>query len=225
MAQHETDDLAWLACRMGQSSRHGWKPPDGRNALKHGRIVLELPAWIEPFVGRERPESDSIEERMRFAIALAQANVEHGTGGPFGAAVFEAGSGRLAGVGTNLVEVSNCSVAHAEIIGIAMAQQALGHYDLSSGPAGYELVTSAEPCAMCLGAIPWSGVRRLVCGARGDDVCAIGFDEGAKPADWVGELRKRGIEVVQDVLRQEAQDVLRQYAEAGGKIYNARAGT
>jgi tRNA(Arg) A34 adenosine deaminase TadA len=78
---------------------------------------------------------------------------------------------------------------------------------------------------MCLGAIPWSGVRRLVCGARGDDVCAIGFDEGAKPADWVGELRKRGIEVVQDVLRQEAQDVLRQYAEAGGKIYNARAGT
>ncbi len=161
---------------------------------------------------------------MRLVIELARANVEHRTGGPFGAAVFEAVSGRIAGVGVNVVETSHCSIAHAEMIAISMVQQSTGNYDLSSGTVEYEVVTSAEPCAMCLGAIPWSGVRRVVCGARGEDVCAIGFDEGAKPADWVDELRKRGIEVVQDVLRQEALDVLRQYAEAGGRIYNARAG-
>jgi len=77
---------------------------------------------------------------------------------------------------------------------------------------------------MCLGAIPWSGVRRVVCGATGEDACAIGFDEGAKPADWVGELRKRGITVVRGVLQTEAQAVLRQYIERGGVIYNASEG-
>ena len=78
---------------------------------------------------------------------------------------------------------------------------------------------------MCLGAIPWSGVRRVVCGARGADACAIGFDEGAKPADWVAALTGRGIEVLRDVLRDEAQAVLRHYAESGRNIYNARRGT
>jgi hypothetical protein len=63
-----------------------------------------------------------------------------------------------------------------------------------------------------------------VCAARGEDACEIGFDEGAKPADWVGELRKRGIDVLRDVLREEAQAVLRQYAKTGGLIYNARQG-
>ncbi len=192
--------------------------------MRCGRIVLELPDWVESFVDRRDSLRDSIEDRMRFVIDLARGNVEHRTGGPFGTAVFEAVSGRIAGVGVNVVEALNCSIAHAEMIALAMAQQAVGHYDLSSGTTVYELVTSAEPCAMCLGAIPWSGVRRVVCGARGQDVCAIGFDEGAKPADWVDELRKRGIEVVQDVLRPEAQAVLRQYAETEGSIYNARAG-
>ena len=84
----------------------------------------------------------------------------------------------------------------------------------------HELVTSVEPCAMCLGAVPWSGVRRLVCGARGEDACAIGFDEGAKPADWVRGLESRGIEVQRDVLRAAAVAVLRRYVEEGGVLYN-----
>jgi tRNA(Arg) A34 adenosine deaminase TadA len=164
---------------------------------------------------------ESTESRMRFAIELARQNVERRTGGPFGAAVFEVASGRVVGVGVNLVEASNCSMAHAEMIAIALAQQTLGRYDLSAGGGVYELATSTEPCAMCLGAIPWSGLKRVICGAHGEDAAAIGFDEGAKPADWVGELHKRGVEVVRDVLRDEARAVLQQYAQAGGLIYNA----
>jgi tRNA(Arg) A34 adenosine deaminase TadA len=72
---------------------------------------------------------------------------------------------------------------------------------------------------MCFGAIPWSGVRRLSCGARAADAEAIGFDEGAKPRDWVGELARRGIEVVRDVGRKEAVAVLRAYSDAGAEIY------
>jgi tRNA(Arg) A34 adenosine deaminase TadA len=161
------------------------------------------------------------ESRVRFAIDLARRNVEQHTGGPFGAAVFEATSGRVVSVGVNLVEALNCSIAHAEMIAIAGAQQAVGRYNLGAGGGVYELATSTEPCAMCLGAIPWSGLRRVICAAHGADAAAIGFDEGAKPADWVGELRRRGIEVVRDVLRDEAQAVLQQYANAGGLIYNA----
>lgn len=73
---------------------------------------------------------------------------------------------------------------------------------------------------MCLGAIPWSGLRRVGCGAHGEDAAAIGFDEGAKPADWLGALQQRGIEVARDVLRDEARAVLQQYARTGGRIYN-----
>jgi tRNA(Arg) A34 adenosine deaminase TadA len=106
-----------------------------------------------------------------------------------------------------------------------IAQRVMGTNDLGAGgiPA-CELVTSTEPCAMCLGAVPWSGVRRVVCGARGDDACAIGLDEGAKPDDWPGELARRGIEVVRDVLRDEARAVLRHYGESGGVLYNGRGG-
>ena len=188
-------------------------------------IEIRLPEWIGPLVAERRGGLTTVESRMRLVIDLSRANVEHRTGGPFGAAVFEANSGQLMGAGVNLVEASNCSLAHAEMVAIATAQQALGHYDLGGGTITYELVTSTEPCAMCLGAIPWSGVRRVVCAARGEDACEIGFDEGAKPADWVGELRKRGIEVLRDVLREEAQAVLRQYAWTGGLIYNARQGS
>ena len=83
------------------------------------------------------------------------------------------------------------------------------------------LVASTDPCAMCLGAIPWSGVRHLLTGARDSDARAIGFDEGPKVADWQGALRERGIEVRCDVLRDEARAVLEAYRDNGGSIYNA----
>lgn len=188
-------------------------------------LVLRLPPWLCALGQQESCALASAESRMQFAIELARQNVERRTGGPFGAAVFEAESGRVVGVGVNLVEASNCSIVHAEMVAIAMAQYRVGHYDLGAGGGVYELVTSTEPCAMCLGAIPWSGVRRVVCAAHGEDAAAIGFDEGAKPADWAGELRKRGIEVVRDVLRDEARAVLQQYAKTGGLIYNPGQGS
>jgi len=186
---------------------------------------LELPAWVEPLIAEQGKTCASGEARMRLAIKLARQNIAHRTGGPFGAVVLEKDSGRIVSVGVNLVETSHCSIAHAEMIAIALAQKAMGTYDLGGeGRPLYELVTSTEPCAMCLGAVPWSGIRRVVCGARGEDACAIGFDEGAKPVDWLGELRRRGIEVVRDLLRDEARAVLQEYAQAGGIIYNARQG-
>ena len=62
----------------------------------------------------------------------------------------------------------------------------------------------------------------MICGARDEDARRIGFDEGDKPADWIGLLGRRGIEVIQDVFRSEATAVLEGYARAGGPIYNGR---
>ncbi len=75
---------------------------------------------------------------------------------------------------------------------------------------------------MCLGAIPWSGVRSVVCGARAADAARAGFDEGDKPLRWVRGLRRRGIKVARDVCRGEASAVLRRYSDTGGSIYNGR---
>jgi len=184
-----------------------------------------MPPWLERALPPLDAAFPAVEERMRLVIRLAEQNSAAGTGGPFAAAVFNGGTDRLIAAGVNLVTSLNNSIAHAEILAIMLAQQRAGTYDLGGGGLPpLELVTSTEPCAMCLGAIPWSGVRRLVCGATGEDVAAIGFDEGAKPEGWQRELEMRGIAVVQNVCRAEAAEVLRRYAEQGGIIYNARQG-
>jgi tRNA(Arg) A34 adenosine deaminase TadA len=162
---------------------------------------------------------------MELVIQLAESNVRRGSGGPFAAAVFDLEDRALVAVGVNLVVASGFSVAHAEVVALSLAQQRTGGFDLGAGPASRELVTSTEPCAMCLGAICWSGVRQVVCGARGEDARQIGFDEGPKPADWASGLERRGIAVTRDVMRERAAQVLRSYRDGAGPIYNARAGT
>ncbi len=182
-------------------------------------LTIRLPGWLEAMLADVDPVFPTVEERMRFVIGLARENVAQKTGGPFGAAVFDE-RGALVAPGVNVVVASNCSVLHAEVVAIALAQKALDRYDIGGGAGRYELVASTEPCAMCLGAVPWSGVSRVVCGARDEDARRVGFDEGPKPSDWRGELVARGIEVVRDVLRDEAAAVLDDYARQGGPIYN-----
>jgi tRNA(Arg) A34 adenosine deaminase TadA len=182
--------------------------------------ALRLPAWVAPFLRRQPRRFAGAEARMRLAISLAAENARRGTGGPFGAAVFERASGRLVAVGVNRVEPTGQSHAHAELLALALAQRARGTWDLAArGLPAHELVSSSEPCAMCFGAIPWSGVASLVCGARAADAEAIGFDEGPKPARWVAALEQRGITVVRDVLRSEARARLAAYAAASRTIY------
>lgn len=184
-------------------------------------FVIQQPFWMEGFLTACQDLFPADEDKMHFVISLARQNVQHRTGGPFGAAIFDS-AGRLIAPGVNLVASSNCSILHAEMVAIALAQKILGRYDLSDGNSShYDLAASTEPCAMCFGAVPWSGARRLLCGARDEDARAIGFDEGPKMADWVSALNDRGITVIRDVLRETSIAVLSDYAAAGGAIYNA----
>jgi len=184
-------------------------------------VQLTLPEWLGEFLESAQPLFSTFAERMRFVTDLALENIRQRTGGPFGAGIFDE-EGRLIAPGVNLVTSGNCSVLHAEIVAIILAQQRLGRYDIGDGGKFfYELTTSTEPCAMCFGAIPWSGVSRVVCGARDEDARSIGFDEGPKLPDWRRALELRGIEVKRDVLRDAAVSVLDQYRQQGGMIYNA----
>jgi len=179
-------------------------------------LDVELPGWVEDVIPAE-PVFPSIEDRMRFAVELSRRSVENGTGGPFGAAVFD-GDGEMVAPGVNLVTSTGNSVLHAEVVAVALAHRAVEKPVLG----GMELVTSTEPCTMCLGATHWSGVNRLVTGARGSDAEATGFDEGPKPDGWAEELEKRGVTVVRDVGREAAAEVLKQYRERGGEVYGRR---
>ncbi len=177
---------------------------------------IQLPAWVADVVAQSGTDYGTDEAQMRLAVALSNGNIDAGDGGPFGAAVFDQHD-RLVAAAPNLVFASGASLAHAEMVALTLAQSVLGSPDLSA----YELtlVTNAEPCAMCLGALPWSGIRRLVCGARDADIRAVGFDEGSKPPLWEAALADRGIRVTRDVLRQEAANVLARYVQQAGKIY------
>ena len=183
-------------------------------------VYVDLPDWVSDIAERGRVYRDD-ESRMRLAIALSRANVEHGTGGPFGAAIFERASGRLVAVGMNSVLRLNNSTLHGEMVAFMMAQREVGAFSLSApGQPEHELFTSCEPCAMCLGATLWSGVRRVVYGAGREDASRLNFEEGPVfPASYA-YLEERGIEIVRDVLRDEARVVLELYRQKNGKIYN-----
>ena len=184
-------------------------------------LQFQLPQWLVKHLDAEEIILPKDEDKMRFVLELSQLNIKHKTGGPFGAGVFDSG-GKLIAAGVNLVENQKCSILHAEIVALALAQKISGRFDLGmGGKLKYELVSTTQPCAMCYGAIPWAGVSRLVCGARDEDARSIGFDEGPKLKDWIGQLEIRGIEVLCDILRDEAAAVLRQYTANGGTIYNA----
>jgi len=190
--------------------------------MSYPAVIITLPSWVDAFISEVTVDFSDINQRMAFAAMLAVRNVEAGTGGPFGAAIFSIREHRLIAPGVNLVMSANMSSAHAEIVAISVAQQALKTFDLNAADAdGYELVTSCEPCAMCLGAIPWSGVRRVVCGATEADAASVGFHEGIKPQPWQHALTARGIKVETEVIRDAANEAFRRYRELGGAIYNA----
>ena len=184
---------------------------------------IELPAWVEPFLEAWLVPLSTTSQRMQLAVALAEENVRQETGGPFGAVVVNEATDELVSVGINLVTSAGLSLAHAEMVALSLAQSAAGEWNLSHS-GSLQLVTSCEPCAMCFGAVPWSGVKSLICGARKKDAEAAGFDEGDKPDHWVRSLQRRGIVVQCSVLRAEAAAVLAHYGKSGGAIYNANHG-
>ena len=187
---------------------------------------LDLPDWAVGELNRLPAYLPTLEERMTAVIEFSRLNFQHGTGGPFAAGIFERDSGRLVVIGVNRVVPFNCSSAHAEVMAISLAQKRLGVYDLgAAGLPAHQIVVNWRPCAMCLGAVLWSGVRSMAIAGDGPELEAItGFDEGPVHPQWLREVNSRGIEVVNNVLTQEAIAVYKEFAASESFVYNARQG-
>lgn len=110
------------------------------------------------------------EQFLAEAIKMASANVTRG-GGPFGALIVC--NGKVVGRGVNQVTQTNDPTAHAEIIAIRDACKNLGSFRLD----GCVIYTSCEPCPMCLGAIYWSHLSRIVFAATKTEAAKAGFDD------------------------------------------------
>ncbi|QDH70776.1 nucleoside deaminase [Marilutibacter alkalisoli] len=191
--------------------------------MLYAQVHLTLPAWVHEVADAARAYPDD-GDKVALAIELSRRNVEADSGGPFGAAVFGPDD-RIIAIGVNRVVPQSCSVAHAENMAYMLAQQRTQrprlNRDADDNPVGpITLATSSQPCCQCYGATVWAGIDRLLIGARSEDVESLTeFDEGPLPADWVGELNKRGIEVVRDINRDAAREVLRMYGESDGARY------
>ncbi len=189
-------------------------------------FTLNLPEWAmreNEALPRSMP---TLEERMAAVIRFSQLNFEEGTGGPFAAGLFERDTGVPVLIGVNRVMPLNCSSAHAEVTTITLAQQKLGTWDLGGpGLPPYQLVVNWRTCVMCYGAVIWSGIRSLVIAGSGPELESItGFDEGPAHPQWKEELERRDIEVVDNLLKDDAVAVFHAFAASGSHVYNARQG-
>ena len=87
---------------------------------------------------------------------------------PIGAVIVR--DGCIIGRGHNLTESAKDPTAHAEMQAIRQAAAALGGWRLS----GCEMYVTAEPCAMCAGAIVWARLARLYIGTMDPKAGACG---------------------------------------------------
>ena len=149
-------------------------------------------------------------EFMQMAIDLSIENVENG-GGPFGAVIVK--DDKVIATGTNRVTANNDPTAHAEVSAIRAACAKEQNFKLE----GCTCYTSCEPCPMCLSALYWAGVSRIVYGNTKEDAKAINFDDSFIYDEIAKPYALRAIPC-QNLMREEALAGFRAWAEKEDKV-------
>ena len=155
--------------------------------------------------------SESHEKFMRRAIELAQKGVDENRGGPFGCVVVK--DGKIIGEGFNQVTSTNDPSAHAEIVAVRNACEALNSFQLE----GCTVYTSCEPCPMCLGAIYWARPLRLFIAGTREDAAAAGFDDDHIYRE-LGKPNDQRELPMESLLRNESQAVFKRWIEKPDKV-------
>ena len=154
----------------------------------------------------------TIEDRgfMQKAIDLSIENVAKG-GGPFGAVIVR--NGEIIATGTNRVTANNDPTAHAEVSAIREACAKEQNFKLE----GCTCYTSCEPCPMCLSALYWAGVERIVYGNTKEDAKAINFDDSFIYDEIAKPYAQRAIPI-HNLMREEALAGFRAWTAKEDKI-------
>lgn len=145
---------------------------------------------------------------MAAAIEEAAQALADDVGGPFGAVVVK--DGQIIGRGRNRVLADADPTAHAEVVALRNAARHLGSHELT----GCVIYTSCEPCPMCLSAIYWARVERIVQAATREDAAEIGFDDAFLYAEVGKPITERKLPV-ESSSRDRAAAVMRQWARRG----------
>jgi guanine deaminase len=150
---------------------------------------------------------------MKRAIAEARAGIAAGQS-PFGSVLVRAD--RVVVASHNTVWLDTDPTAHAEVNGLRAASRLLGTIDL----AGCTLYSTCEPCPMCLAAIHWAKVDRVVFGATIADAASAGFSELPVAAATLAELGQSPLKVEGGLLRDECAGLFEEWKRAGlGRSY------
>lgn len=148
---------------------------------------------------------------MQRAIELSLENVRSSAGGPFAAVVVK--DGAIIATGVNQVTATLDPTAHAEIVAIRVACQAVCSFELR----GCELFTTCEPCPMCMGAIYWARLDKVHYANTRADAARIGFDDSIIYEELALPIDKRKIPMTQ-MMRDEALAAFREWEQSQNKI-------
>jgi tRNA(Arg) A34 adenosine deaminase TadA len=147
---------------------------------------------------------------LRKAIEIAESGIKNG-GGPFGAVISL--NGEIIAESNNRVVLNTDPTAHAEVLAIRQAAGILGTHNLN----GCVLYSSCEPCPMCLGAIYWSGIERVVYASDRLDAAAAGFNDELIYNEISVDPSERRISF-QHMDDPEAKELFRKWEKFDGKV-------
>ena len=145
------------------------------------------------------------------AVQLSAEKMRAGLGGPFGAVI--ARDGLVIAEGSNQVTSLNDPTAHAEVQAIRDACRKLDSHSL----AGCEIYSSCEPCPMCLSAIYWARLDRIVFANSRADAAAIGFDDDHIYREIPKDIGQRAIPTTRIAL-DEAAEIFQEWQALPNKI-------
>jgi len=148
------------------------------------------------------------EDYMRVAIRKAQDGIAIGQS-PFGSVIVQ--NDQVIAATHNTVWRDTDPSAHAEVNCIRAAAQVLQTIFLR----GCTLYSTTEPCPMCLSAIHWAKIERVVYGAAIADAAAAGFCELYVDAKALAEMGKSPLIVESGLLRAECADLFPQWLKSG----------
>jgi len=150
---------------------------------------------------------------LRLAISAARDGITAGQS-PFGSVIVR--DGAVVATAHNTVWRDTDPTAHAEVNCIRAASGDLGTIDLS----GCDLYTTCEPCPMCLSAIHWAKIRRVVYGAGIADAAAAGFSELRVPARELARMGGSNLVVEGGLLAEECRALFQEFERASpGRAY------
>jgi tRNA(Arg) A34 adenosine deaminase TadA len=127
---------------------------------------------------------------LQRAIQIAEEGIKNGNG-PFGAVISK--NGKIIAEANNEVVLSHDPTAHAEVLAIRKAAAHLRSHNLSK----CVIYASCEPCPMCLGAIYWSGIKKVVYASDRNDAEKSGFSDSLIYDEIALEPSKRKINFIE----------------------------